>query len=277
MAVTMASDELPAPPSRLRLVASDLDGTLLRTDKTISDRTVATIAACEAQGITFVLATGRPPRWIGDISDRLGHRGVALCANGAVIYDLDQDRVLTHHTIPTDDALEVVARIRRRWPDAVFAVETIDHLGLEPAWPVNFPVPGNTVRADATELVAVPPVKLLARLEGHPVEAALAAATVEVSGLAEVTWSGGSHLLEMSAPGVTKDFALAELALGLGIEAAHAVAFGDMPNDIGMLRWAGHGLAVANAHELVLAAADRVVGSNDDDGVAAELERILGG
>ncbi|MDH4363339.1 MAG: Cof-type HAD-IIB family hydrolase, partial [Acidimicrobiia bacterium] len=161
-------------------------------------------------------------------------------------------------------------------PDAVFAVETLDHLGLEPSWPVTFPVPDNTVVADATELVAVPPVKLLARLEGHPVEAALAAATVEVSGLAEVTWSGGSHLLEMSAPGITKDFALAELAVRLGIDAALAVAFGDMPNDIGMLRWAGMGLAVANAHELVLAAADGVVGSNDDDGVAVELERILG-
>jgi len=268
----MASDDLP-----LRLVASDLDGTLLRTDKTISDRTVSAIAACEAEGITFVLATGRPTRWIGDISDRLDHRGVALCANGAVIYDLDQDRVIAHHTIPTDAALEVVARIRRRWPDAVFAVETLDHLGLEPSWPVTFPVPDNTVIADAAELVTVPPVKLLARLEGHPVEAALAAATVEVTGLAEVTWSGGSHLLEMSAPGITKDFALAELALRLGIDAALSVAFGDMPNDIGMLRWAGHGLAVANAHELVLAAADRVVGSNDDDGVAVELERMLGG
>ena len=263
------------PP--VRLVASDLDGTLLRTDKTISDRTVAAVTACEAAGMTMVLATGRPPRWIGDISDRLGHRGVALCANGAVIYDLDDDRVLSHHTIATDAALEVVARIRRRWPDAVFAVETLDHLGLEPAWPINFPVPDNTRYADATELVTVPPVKLLARLEGHPVEAALAAATLETTGLVEVTWSGGSHLLEMSAPGVTKEAALAELALRLGIEADRAVAFGDMPNDIGMLRWAGRGLAVANAHELVLAAADRVIGSNDDDGVAVELEALLGG
>lgn len=270
MVGTMAADDLA-----LRLVASDLDGTLLRTDKTISDRTVAAVAACEAAGITMVLATGRPPRWIGDISDRLGHRGVALCANGAVIYDLDLDRVLSHHTIATEAALEVVIRIRRLWPDAVFAVETIDHLGLEPGWPVNFPVPDNTQVADATELVRVPPVKLLARLEGHAVEAALAAATVEMSGLVEVTWSGGSHLLEMSGPGVTKEAALAELALGLGIDASLAVAFGDMPNDIGMLRWAGRGLAVANAHELVLAAADRVVGSNDDDGVAMELEALL--
>jgi HAD superfamily hydrolase (TIGR01484 family) len=269
----MANENLPLP---LRLVASDLDGTLLRTDKTISDRTVAAVAACEAAGITMVLATGRPPRWIGDISDRLGHRGVALCANGAVVYDLDANRVVSYQTIATDAALELVARIRRLYSDAVFAVEALDHLGLEPGWLVNFPVPDNTRVADATELVSVPPVKLLARLEGHPVEAALAAVANEVSGLAEVTWSGGSHLLELSAPGVTKDAALAALALGLGIDPLAAVAFGDMPNDIGMLRWAGRGLAVANAHALVRAAADRVVGSNDADGVALELEAILG-
>lgn len=259
----------------LRLIASDLDGTLLRTDKTISDRTVAAVAAVEAAGITMVLATGRPPRWIDDISDRLGHRGVALCANGAVTFDLDHDRVLAHHEIPTDAAAGAVHRIRRRWPNAVFAVETVDRLGLEPGWPVNFPVPDDTLVADAVQLVTVPPVKLLARLEGHGVEAALAAATLELTGLVEVTWSGGTHLLEMSAPGVTKEAALAELAAQRNIDPAHTVAFGDMPNDIGMLRWAGEGLAVANAHDLVRAVADRIVGANDDDGVAHELELLL--
>lgn len=266
-----------ADPLPTRLVISDLDGTLLRTDRTISDRTVAAVAACEAEGMTFVLATGRPPRWITEISERLGHRGVALCANGAVVYDLDSDEVVSHTTIATEAALEIVARVRRRWPAACFAVETLDHLGLEPAWPVNFPVPDNTRIADATELVAYPAVKVLARLEGHPVEAAMAEAIADLAGLAEVTWSGGSHLLEMSAPGVTKEAALAAFAAGLGIGAGAAVAFGDMPNDIGMLRWAGRGLAVANAHELVLAVADGVVGSNDDDGVAMEIESILAG
>jgi Cof subfamily protein (haloacid dehalogenase superfamily) len=268
----MAPPDAPSP----RLVASDLDGTLLRTDKTISDRTVAAVAACEAGGITVVLATGRPPRWLADVSERLGHRGVALCANGAVTYDLDREQVLAHATFADDASLEIVGRVRRLWPSACFAVETLDHLGLEPAWPVTFPLPQGTHIAEAAELLTFPPVKILAWLEGHPAETALVAASAQLAGLAEVTWSGASHLLEMSAPGVTKEAALAQLAGSLGIAAGAAVAFGDMPNDIGMLRWAGRGLAVANAHQLVLAAADAVVGSNDDDGVAVELESILG-
>ncbi len=275
--MTDAAADQPVPPGdRPRLVASDLDGTLLRSDGTLSDRTVAAIARCEAAGTTFVVATGRPPRWIHTISERLDHRGVALCANGAVVYDLEQRSVVRSATFALDAATEIVQRVRRDWPGAVFAVETIDHLGIEPAWEVKFELPANTHIADAFELVTFPAVKVLARLDGHAVEAALAHTAQALDGLAEVTWSGGSHLLEMSAPGVTKGLALAELAGGLGIVAGEAVAFGDMPNDLDMLAWAGRGLAVANAHALVLAAADAVVGANDDDGVAIELEAIFG-
>jgi hydroxymethylpyrimidine pyrophosphatase-like HAD family hydrolase len=152
----------------------------------------------------------------------------------------------------------------------------VDHLGIEPGWSVNFTLPEGTHVGDATELLTSPAVKILARLEGHPVEAALDHTARELAGLAEVTWSGGQHLLEMSAPGVTKGVAVAALAQRLGVPASAAVAFGDMPNDLAMLRWAGRGLAVANAHELVRAAADAVVGSNDEDGVAVELESIFG-
>jgi len=267
----------PARPSRRpALVASDLDGTLLRSDGTLSDRSVAAIADCEAAGAVVVLATGRPPRWITHIGEALGHAGTAVCANGAIVYDLADERVLSSSTIDLAAARDIVLRVRRGWPDAVFAVETIDHLGLEPAWKVNFEPPAGTRFADALELVEVPAVKILARLVGHPEESAMRAAAAELDGLAEVTWSGGSGLLEMSAPGVTKALALAGLAGRLGVAASAAVAFGDMPNDLDMLRWAGRGFAVANAHRSVLEAADEVVGSNDDDGVAAALEVLFG-
>ncbi|MEZ5236602.1 MAG: HAD family hydrolase [Acidimicrobiia bacterium] len=266
----------PDVPARPRLIATDLDGTLLRSDGTLSDRTVATVTACEAAGATLVIATGRPPRWISAIGERLGHQGLAVCANGALVYDLETESVVSSTRIEVDAAAEIVRRVRRAWPAAVFAVEAVDHLGLEPAWPLNFEPPPGTRFGDAAELVTVPPVKILARLEGHPVEAAMASTAADLAGLAEVTWSGGKHLLEMSAPGVTKGAALAALADRLGVGAVEAIAFGDMPNDLDMLRWAGRGLAVANAHELVRAAADAVVGANDDDGVAAELEAVFG-
>lgn len=265
----------PDPARPPRLIATDLDGTLLRSDGTLSDRTVATVTACEAEGALLVIATGRPPRWIHAVGERLGHQGMAVCANGALVYDLHRQIVVSSETIAADAAAEIVRRVRHAWPDAVFAVEAVDHLGLEPAWPLNFEPPAGTRFGDAFELVTVPPVKILARLEGHPVEAAMARTAADLAGLAEVTWSGGKHLLEMSAPGVTKGVALAALAGRLGIAAGEAVAFGDMPNDLDMLRWAGRGLAVANAHEVVRAAADAVVGSNDEDGVAGELELLF--
>lgn len=264
-------------PSLPRLVASDLDGTLLRRDGSLSDRSVRAITGAEAAGATVVLVTGRPPRWIHTIVERLGHHGVALCANGALVYDLEARQVLSSDTIDLGTAAEIVRRIRRSCPGAVFAVETPAHLGIEPAWTVDFALPAGTHVADALELLTAPPVKILARLDAErPFDAALAQATTELDGLAEVTWSGGKHLLEMSAPGVTKGVALAALADRLGIAAVDALAFGDMPNDIPMLRWAGRGLAVANAHPTVREIADGVVGANDDDGVAAELEATFG-
>jgi hydroxymethylpyrimidine pyrophosphatase-like HAD family hydrolase len=92
---------------------------------------------------------------------------------------------------------------------------------------------------------------------------------------AELAYSGGGGLAELLAPGVSKASALARWCAHQGIDAADVWAFGDMPNDLPMLRWAGRGHAVANAHPEVLATADAVVASNDDDGVARVLESLL--
>ncbi len=264
-----------AHPVRPRLIASDLDGTLLRSDGSVSPRTVTAVTACERAGMTMVLATGRPPRWIESIGDQLGQRGIAVCANGALVYDLDARRVVSSHPLSPEAMGEIVQRLRFAFPGVLFAVETVDHLGLEPGWKTAWTPPEGTRFADALELVQVPAVKLLARIDGHDVQAALSTKGRELAHLAEVTWSGGQHLLELSAPGVNKGATLAELAAQLHIPAAEVVAFGDMPNDLEMLRWAGRGLAVANAHEAIRAAADAIVGSNDDDGVAIELESLV--
>jgi hydroxymethylpyrimidine pyrophosphatase-like HAD family hydrolase len=101
-------------------------------------------------------------------------------------------------------------------------------------------------------------------------------ATVAKSVLADavtVTFSTSRGLIEISALGVTKATGLAEAAELLSLDASSVVAFGDMPNDIEMLRWAGHGVAMANAHEDVLAVADEITAPNVEDGVAQVLER----
>jgi hydroxymethylpyrimidine pyrophosphatase-like HAD family hydrolase len=119
--------------------------------------------------------------------------------------------------------------------------------------------------------------KLLARVEGLNSDAMLARALAVVDdGVATMTHSSIDGLLEISAYGVTKATTLAEVIASRGFAAADVVAFGDMPNDAAMLAWAGHGVAVANAHPDVLAVVNEVTASNDDDGVAQILERLFG-
>ncbi|MCW2621924.1 MAG: Cof-like hydrolase [Frankiales bacterium] len=259
----------PAP----KLVATDLDGTLVGSDGKVSARNAAAVAAVERAGVPFVMVTGRPPRWMAEISRQTAHRGLAICANGALLYDLHTERVLRSSLLEEDVAVEVVTALRMVMPDIAFAVEFADTgFGHEPGYVPSYPWPDRT-EAHAEELVVGGVVKLLARRPGMSADALLAAARDAVGDRATFTHSSADGLLEISATGVTKATGLAAYAEELGILAADVVAFGDMPNDLPLLAWAGTGVAVANAHGDVLAAADEVTGSNDDDGVAQVLER----
>ena len=259
----------------MRLVASDLDGTLLRSDGTVSDRTRAALAAVEEAGRTLVLVTGRPPRWMPPVVEETGHTGLALCANGAVVYDLAAERVVQEHLIDPAVGAEAVAAIREALPDVVFAVERSGARGLgrEEAYALGFAPRGEVLVAEVDDLLAEPVTKLLARHDDMDPDEMLARVREVVGDLVEVTHSSTRGLMEISASGVSKAVALSRLADELGVPADEVVAFGDMPNDLPMLGWAGHAVAVANAHPEVLAAADEVTAGNDDDGVARVLER----
>jgi len=164
-------------------------------------------------------------------------------------------------------------------PGAVFAVETDDgwRMRHDAAYPLRSDVgkPGVGPVADPAELVAAPAVKLLIRQPAWVSDELLAVVTAVVGGAAEVTMSAPYGLVEVACGGVTKATGLAEVAAALGVAATDVVAFGDMPNDLSMLRWAGRAVAVANAHEQVRAVAHEVTGSNADDGVAAWIEALL--
>jgi Cof subfamily protein (haloacid dehalogenase superfamily) len=269
---TVRDDRHVAP----KLVATDLDGTLLRTDESASRRTLAAIDATLAAGIPFVICTARPARWIRPLAPLVGGRGTAICANGGVIWDIATERVLEQFPIPSDVALEVVQRLRTVLPQAAWAVERPTAFAHEPAYRSRWPVPDDTV-VDAIEvLLAAAPVKLMLRTPAVSADALLALARETVGGLVEVTHSSTADtLLEMSAAGVSKGSSLAALCDSLGIVADEVLAFGDMPNDLPMLRWAGRSVAVANAHPDVLATVGEVTASCDDDGVARVLERLL--
>ncbi|TAK70394.1 MAG: hydrolase [Actinomycetota bacterium] len=247
------SGRIPADPAvAVRLFATDLDGTLLRTDGTLSARTAAALARAAAAEVEIVVVTGRPPRWLDAVPGVTGNPGIALCANGAVELDLATGRILAVRPLASSAVDEAMARLTALGLAFVFDVEEVD---------------GHVV-------------KLLARGEpgAAPADAVLPRAAAALRGVAEVTHSGGPvTLLECSAGGVTKGTALARHASGRGVPAAAVAAVGDMPNDVPMLQWAGRSYAVANAHPDVLAVVDEVVPSHEQDGVAVALEQLLAG
>jgi Cof subfamily protein (haloacid dehalogenase superfamily) len=260
-----------------RLVASDLDGTLLLPDETVSDRTRAALAAARDAGITVVLVTGRPPRSLGPIAERIGVGGIAICANGAVVWDLDAKTMVDSTPLAAELATRLVHALREAIPGALFAVELEGGFGREAGWSDGLvTTPADVLEADALELITGPVSKLLVRHPTMPFAEVAERARRAVGDDAVATWAG-LRLVEISAAGVTKAFALERLCRRLGIAASEVVAIGDMPNDLAMLDWAGTAVAVANAQQSVLDAADEVTAANVDDGVALVLERILAG
>ena len=257
-----------------RLVASDLDGTIVRSDGTISARTVAALAAVETAGVPFVMVTGRPVRWMSQISEMTGHHGLAICANGALAYDLHTEQVVRSSLLSASAARDVVRALREAIPGITFAVERL-HEGFahEPSYRPRWDSTDARTEAPIEELLTDDVVKLLARHEEIGSDDLLAAALATGASGATFTHSSSDGLLEMSAEGVSKASGLASFAAEVGVGAEDVVAFGDMPNDLPMLTWAGYGVAVANAHPEVLEVADHITGSNDDDGVAMLLDR----
>jgi hydroxymethylpyrimidine pyrophosphatase-like HAD family hydrolase len=286
------------------MVASDLDGTIVRDDYTISERTLAALRACADAGVLVVFVTGRPPRWMPVIAERTGHVGLAVCANGALVYDMGADRVVEVRPIPTADVRAMVNLLRDHVPGCSFGLELADGFAMERSFgrhpddarveqaigPIDellrrdfvvakllcrLPLPGASQDAGAG------PRSTLVKVDESPsvlnkVDESLRLARDLLEGLGEAVFSDPSwRLLEIGATGVTKATTLAMLAAEHGIGPDDVVAFGDMPNDVPMLRWAGRGYAMDGGHPEAIAAADAVAPPCDEDGVAQVLEGLL--
>lgn len=295
--------EIPVPVG-VRVIASDLDGTLLLPDGSVGMRTREALDALRDSDLDLVIVTGRPPRWISPIVHMTGHRGVGIGANGGVVLDLADGRVTETFPLSADVALDAVDRIRAALPGAVFAVEmsriggtlaptdgaSYDNLDAQLAdatefalgdgYTARWPVPPQTHVAPIEELIAGGNVvKLLVRLgPGTDLDADefLALGYTALDGRVEVTHSNpDDQLLEISALGVTKATTLARVVAAEGHGPLHVVATGDAPNDLPMLAWAGTSYAVANAHPEVLDIASHVIPSNAEEGVAQMIEAVL--
>jgi Cof subfamily protein (haloacid dehalogenase superfamily) len=271
--------------SNVRLLATDLDGTLIRSDHTVADETRSALRRASEAGLLVVFVTGRPPRWLDEITDATSHTGIAVTANGAALYDLQSTTILHTFELAPEQLTEITADIRAAYPDVYFGVEYGRSFGHEPGyshdWQINPTVDraGRPLAApvigELAELLRQPATKLLAR--DRKVNSDQFQRDVErmLAGRASVTHSSGNGLIEVSAPGVTKASGLALVAREHGISPHEVAAIGDMPNDLPMLTWAGHSFAVANAHPAVLAAVGTVLSSNDEHAVALLVDAIL--
>jgi len=262
----------------VRLVALDLDGTLLRSDGSISERTRRTLSCAKASGLSLLFVTARPPRRARLVADGSDLSSVAICGNGSVVYDLITDTVLQEHRLRGDHAALLVESLRTAVPGVSFAVEVGSSYGCEPTYSIPHEHSRDRTdplmrRAEALELCREGVTKLIVQQDDWPLPELWRMVSVFASSRATVTASGSSFI-EVSAPGVSKAAALAAHCAARGVAREEVLAFGNTPNDLSMLRWAGRSIAVANAHPTVLAAADAVTRSNDSDGVAFALEHF---
>jgi HAD superfamily hydrolase (TIGR01484 family) len=266
----------PTGPAVLpRLVATDLDGTLLHTDGTVTARTREVLGALEDRGVTVVFVTGRPTRWMEHLWEHVGGHGLAVVSNGAIVYDVHARAVRTARPIPPEVALEAAKTLRDAVPGTTFAAERLEGFAKEPDFMPQVPPPSYLHVGPVEEILDDTVVKLLARHGELDPEGFWARVESHVGHLLTTTWSSVGALVEMSAAGVSKASTLDLVCRELGVDRSEVVAFGDMPNDLPMLGWAGTSYAMRNAHPSVKERADHVAPSNEDDGVAAVLERIF--
>lgn len=266
---------LPVP----RVFATDLDGTLLRPDGTVSDRTRAAFHAAWDAGLDTVIVTARPPRWVDHLADLAGEHGIIYCANGAYTYDPRAQRVTENFGF-TPDELTALIEDLRSLPGTTLGAELPSGFWHEEHYPSQPPEDQvGDLTGTISDLLDIPEVtgKLLARSSRLSPDDFHARVEEIVGARAVLQVSCTDGLAELSPPGVSKADALTRFVRARGFAPADVWAFGDMPNDIPMLTWAGVGFAVANASEDVLAAADAVTLSNEEDGVAAAIERALAG
>lgn len=261
------------------LVATDLDGTLVRSDGSVSPYTVEVLAELDRRGVPVVFVTGRPLRWTEDVFSYVGSHGLAVVSNGALVWDVARHRPWLERPIDPAVALGVARDLRDAIPGVGFAVETLEGWAMEPAYPGSRAdddrgfAPQRIASLD--ELLSGPVLKLLVRGGGLAADAFVAAGAAVVGDRVNVTHSS-FPLLEISALEVTKASTLALIAERLGVAPEAVVAFGDMPNDLPMLTWAGLSYAMADAHPSVVECAGHVAPGHDDDGVARVLAEVLG-
>lgn len=229
----------------------------------------------DARGVPVVFVTGRPIRWMDALWSDVGGHGLAVCSNGGIVYDVTRREVRHALTVPRDLALGVAQTLRHEVPGTSFALEKTNGFAREGTFASRHPGSADIPTGELESIFDDQVVKLLALHDEAVPESYWRQAHELVGEIVEVTWSSQFALLEMSALGVTKATTLARLCAELDIRPDEVVAFGDMPNDMAMLEWAGRSFAMAGGHDDVRRVATDVAPGNDEDGVATVLADLF--
>jgi Cof subfamily protein (haloacid dehalogenase superfamily) len=274
---------MPSRPGLPKLIATDLDGTLVRSDDTVSAYSHGVLRRVRAAGIPIVGVTGRGPRIIELCRHDIPEADYLVLAQGARVVDLTDPAGpvnLRTVTVPGAVVLSVIEALEAVVGPLAVMVEARDEPGAplwgepQPAW--RYPdALEHRSRADA---MAGPVLKAFAHSPRFEPDELMAIARELVPAGGVTVTQAGLGYIEICPPGVTKATGLAVVADLLGVDPSEVLVFGDMPNDLPMFGWAGWSrVAVAGAHPEVRAVADELTLSNDEDGVAVYLDRLLSG
>jgi Cof subfamily protein (haloacid dehalogenase superfamily) len=267
-----------AKPGLPKLIATDLDGTLVRSDDTVSAYTHEVLDRVRAAGIRIVGATGRGPRLTSLTRNDIRAADFLVLAQGGWVIDQNESALLRSARLPGRDLETVLENLEVEVGPLSVMVEALEHDDAplwgdyDPTW--RYPVV--VERRPRAECLTGDVIKAFARSFEHHVDELLAAAQRIVPAHVASVTQAGLNYIEICPPSVDKGTGLAVVAQAVGVDPADVLVFGDMPNDLPMFAWAGWGrVAVRNAHPALLAVADEVTLSNDEDGVAVYLDRLL--
>jgi Cof subfamily protein (haloacid dehalogenase superfamily) len=268
----------PVTGKRPKLIATDLDGTIVAHYGFISDRTKIAFAAAHAAGIHIYFITGRPIRWMKEIKENFNF-GLGVCGNGALLYDFINEKVLEEWSFSVEAQLETVKRLRQVIPPVSFATEIGEHFLREKKYVPRWDIGEDNLGVDQIEeVITAPALKMLARCSDGEFSSdeMLELASKALEGIATVTHSNSTDsLLEISALGVSKGATLSRVAGRLGLTADDCVTFGDNPNDFSMLSWASRSWAMADGHPDLMKYAKFQTDPHEEDGVAKVIEQLL--
>jgi Cof subfamily protein (haloacid dehalogenase superfamily) len=265
-------------PGLPKLIATDLDGTLVRSDDTVSAYTHEVLERVRAAGIRIVGATGRGPRLASLTRADIRVADFLVLAQGGWVLDQNESNYLLRSRLSGPAVAEVLLALEAEVGRLSVMVEALDHDDAplwgdyDPTW--RYPVA--LEQRTRAECLVDEMIKAFVRSFDYHVDELLAVARrIVPPHVASVTQAGLDYV-EICPPNVDKGTGLAVVAEAVGVDPADVLVFGDMPNDLPMFAWAGWGrVAVANAHPELLAVADEVTLTNDEDGVAVYLDALL--